>query len=158
MKRSAYFTLITVIIGAVLASCSSQVNKSSNNNNQAKLQAESPSLQSKLTEEDQDKQDALLNSESKEISETLTPNVYADISVKPAITAGDIQIGVGHTALIMIKAGVAGKFELEGYVTKDFAKEEFISIAIPMDKTGTFKATFVSGKDEKITIATLIVK
>ena len=159
MRKILVLISISLLASLTLVACSKESVKVETPDNTTVVNSkESLSMQSELTSEEQSKQDALLESGSTEIKETLVPNVYADVTVKPAITAGDVEVGVGHTALFMIKTQSAGKFELKGYFEKEFTKEEYLSIAIPMDKVGSFKASFTPNTGEQIVIATVNVK
>lgn len=148
-------------LSVTLSSCSLNTGVEKVEDKSTKVEStssKSPTMQIELTSEEQSKQDELLKSQSDEIKETLVPNAYADITVKPAITAGEVEVAKGSTALVVIKAQAAGKFELEGYFGKDFPEEEYLSIAIPMDKVGTFQASFTPSNGEKVVVATIIVK
>lgn len=163
MRKIYPLLALTIFSSLALTSCSFGSGDEKVESNSVKASStptaeKSLTMQSDISDQEQSKQDDLLKTQTGEIKETLLPNAYADVTVKPAITAGEIEIGKGHTALVVIKAGSAGKFELEGYFAKDFPKQDYISIAIPMDKAGSFQASFTPTSGEKTVVATLIVK
>ncbi|MFM7089083.1 MAG: hypothetical protein ACKOW9_06180 [Candidatus Paceibacterota bacterium] len=116
---------------------------------------------STITSEQQKIQNDILNSQKDIVGsekEPLTPNGFSDLTVNPSILMGDISVSVNDVVLLTIKVKAPGTLEVLGMLVSDVKNEGLASVAIPMNKPGTFEVNFKPSTGKTVSLGKITVK
>ena len=163
--RNGLLTAAALIAAMTLTGCSAS-ESSTDTSTSSTAQQQSPAAGQGantpvLSEEEQGRQDQVLNASGAELGSSespLTPNVYADLTSDPKIFAGNVPFGVGHTILITVRADAPGKLAFAGVKDIKVTEPGYISLAVPVTEAKSYEVTYTYATGESLKIATVIAR